>query len=98
MELSTLKIAQLGQRRVADDLLYAAAQLGARHWRSVDRAGYWAGDAASKHPSPRPVKLGCAWTVLGGQQNAAKSKLTFARAPLENVAILICRSVVPLPA
>jgi hypothetical protein len=38
VELSTLKLAHVAQRRVADDLLDAAAQLGARHWRRVDRA------------------------------------------------------------
>jgi hypothetical protein len=34
------------ERRVADDLIDAAAQLGVRHWRRLDRAGYWAGDVA----------------------------------------------------
>jgi hypothetical protein len=38
MELAPLEVAHLGERRVADDLLDAAAQLGARHWRRVDRA------------------------------------------------------------
>jgi hypothetical protein len=32
------------RRRVADDLLEVAAERGARHWRSLDRTGYWAGD------------------------------------------------------
>jgi len=29
-------IAQLGERRVADELLDAAAEPGARHWQSLD--------------------------------------------------------------
>src|SRR5215216_4667918 len=46
MELPALEVAHLGQRRGAHDLFDAAAQRGARHWQSVDRAGYWAGDVA----------------------------------------------------
>src|SRR5215210_3953160 len=38
--------------RVADDLFGAAAQLGARHWRRVNRAGYWAGDVAGERGVP----------------------------------------------
>jgi hypothetical protein len=32
VELAALFVAQIGERRVADDLLDAAAQLDARHW------------------------------------------------------------------
>jgi hypothetical protein len=37
VELAPLKIVHLGERRVADDLLDAAAQLGGRDWQSLDR-------------------------------------------------------------
>ena len=90
-----LSAAHLGERRVADD---AAAQLGGRHLAGRRPSGALGGRCRIETPIAPPVKLGCAWTVLGGQQNAAKSKLTFARAPFKNVATLICRSVVPLPA
>jgi hypothetical protein len=33
VELAPLEVAHLGERRVADDLLDAAAQLGVRQWR-----------------------------------------------------------------
>ena len=38
MELPTLVFAELRERRVADDLADAAAQVSARHWRSLDGA------------------------------------------------------------
>jgi hypothetical protein len=41
VELSTLKIAQVHEWWVANDLPDTAAQRGARHWQSVGRAGYW---------------------------------------------------------
>src|SRR5829696_4085568 len=47
VELTALKIAQLQQRHVADDLLDAATEPGARHWQSLDRTGDWAGDVAN---------------------------------------------------
>jgi hypothetical protein len=40
VELASLMFVQLAQRWVADDLLDAAAQLGARHWRR-DTAIAW---------------------------------------------------------
>ena len=43
LELLTLEIAHFGERRVATTLPDAAAQRGARHRRSLDRAGYGAG-------------------------------------------------------
>ena len=39
MELTALVRAHGAERRVADDLPDAAAQLGARHWRRVDSSG-----------------------------------------------------------
>jgi hypothetical protein len=86
------------RRRIADDLLDAAAQVGGRHLAEGRPSGVLGGRCRIETRIARPVKLGCAWTVLGGQQNAAKSKSTFARAPFKNVAILICRAVMPLPA
>jgi hypothetical protein len=46
LEFSTLAVAHLGQRRVADDFPDAVAQRDARHRQSLDRTGYWAGDVA----------------------------------------------------
>ena len=51
VELAPLRIVHFGQRRVADDLLDAAAQLGARHWQSLDRT------------TPGPIK-GQPWSGL----------------------------------
>jgi hypothetical protein len=42
VELAALIRAQVAQRRVADDLPDAAAQVSARHWESLDRTGYQA--------------------------------------------------------
>lgn len=49
MELAPLEVARLGQRRVADDLSDAAAQLRARNWRSLNRSirGFYPGTARS---------------------------------------------------
>jgi hypothetical protein len=46
VEFAALILEHLAQRRIGDDLLDPAAQLGARHWRRVDRGGYWADDDA----------------------------------------------------
>ena len=35
-------------RRIRDHLLGAAAQLSTRHWQSLDRTRYWAGDVAGE--------------------------------------------------
>src|SRR5918995_1625313 len=40
VELAPLLRAHVAQRRVAVYLLDAAAQVGARHWQSLDRTGY----------------------------------------------------------
>ena len=41
VELPALKLAHFAERRVADYLPDAAAQRGAGHWWSLDRAGIW---------------------------------------------------------
>ena len=46
MNLAPLPVVHLHERRVADDLLDAAAEVGARHWQSLRRSGYLAGDVA----------------------------------------------------
>src|SRR5215211_8525734 len=56
MELSPLKIAHLGQRRVGDDLLDATAQFGARHWRSVDPTGH-AGRCRAVKSFRKPLRI-----------------------------------------
>ena len=53
VELAPLICGHLRERRIADDLLDAAAQLGARQWRRVARAGYWAGDVAGERGEHR---------------------------------------------
>jgi hypothetical protein len=82
LELPPLLFVNVTQRRKCDDL-------PTRRLSSALAIG--AGQTA------RQGRPGGAWAVLGGQQNAAKSKLTFERAPFKNVVTLICRSVVPLP-
>jgi hypothetical protein len=59
VELASLKVAQFAQRRVAHGLPDAAAQVGAWHRRSVDRAGYWATEAGAERrgSSSRKVPL-----------------------------------------
>jgi hypothetical protein len=50
LELAPLKLVQLHEWWVADDLLNAAAQLNARPLAEGSRAGYWAGDVAGERP------------------------------------------------
>jgi hypothetical protein len=48
VELPPIRVAHIAQWRVSDDSPDAAAELGARHWRSVDLAGYLVGDVAAE--------------------------------------------------
>src|SRR5687768_10630803 len=53
VELPTLLVAHLDQRRVPDDLLDAAAELGARHRQSLRWTGYSAAMAPERKEEPR---------------------------------------------
>ena len=55
VELAPLEVARLGQRWVRVVLPDAAAELGARPWRRVERAGYWAGDVAGERGAGRSL-------------------------------------------
>jgi hypothetical protein len=58
VERAALLRRHVTQRRVGDDLSDAAAQLGARHWRRVDRAGLLGGRCRIETPIAPPGQAG----------------------------------------
>jgi hypothetical protein len=94
VELPALKVAHFAQRRVADGVRDAAAQVSACHRRSVEGAGYWATEVGAERrgSSSRRVPLEV-WRRPAGPRASRVTGLMQTRSAMGTYAVLTLREL-----